>query len=1679
MLDGWKSKRQGKWTREDVRNWLQNEGIYRRTAEMIYQEKITGADIKLLTKDYLGVLNIEEKQINQILEVRDKLVESGNFVNIKSKLKISKPSNIKPPDSGLNTGASDITPDIDCLYTAKTVLKDNDSPPDIDEAAGVVTVKCKIPDTKSSEPAPCPSSIDSSHGSCMTKISNENSKHVHVAVEISNFIPQPVANTDTEELILPAVPVADTNTEEILEKLGPKTILQTNIPTSADVFVNFICIPRNFDKPEDNVEYRLNSIFFAPETGSDDKIRPCREYKAVDIQETHTTHEILERIAGFSNKVIRFAAGCLNARTNGTIYFGVRDSKKTNCYEHGQVTGLYVKEKDVFIDKLTESISNCFEHTLVTTVTNCIRPPRFIRVVDDEHPISERTFVIEVDVVPSSEHTEKRAFPIIKHYKYIEKDKKWRYVEFGETIFMRLGPTTKKISFVDFQKDIDSLYESRVSAEKIALHEEPTKLEDVTELAARRVRILLTKSKEAIDKSTGYIVVTNRCQPENLEYLNFLSSINLMCVFDFDPASYETGLCCNYRKDSPTTKLHSLNEYFGCSDAQDLRQYVEHFKQTSWVFCCGRTDIPGVTIIESDRTWIQMESRKISKAIQLLCDYPLPLERMIILFLVHSSAMILPLKKALTAFHEQLQGFDHIVCIAEEKTWFDALVDSTDFDYETILNRSIIDLKLSDISSILGTILPDPNFEKRLATSNKGTCVLKSRDEERMASLEIIKANELDDKSISNIENEDVKKVEQALYRGGQITWTHLWLAENHPNCQPIIERDTHNSIDQILYDILIDSKRKETVTQITVFHQPGSGGSTVTRQILWKYRKKFRCAVIKTLYSSTDVCKHAIDLQRYGEPNPVNFLPVMLLVDSHQEFCEIDFLLALKRELRNAISGNRLSFIIFACKQDMNPKTKPREVLPDLAVDVVHELSRKEKKLFGDRVKYLEEEKDVSLINPTSGSFEIGSILTFVLMSQEFKEAYVTEIVQNVLKGINPASKDTSLIKYVALLHSFGRNSTLSRSHCEAFMNFNSVHWLEKNCETESKFPEYDRFKTSLSQQANFLFKFFIDTSTNCHLEFVQIVHVIVAKEVLRQLAVGDPYSKIALDFLKEDALVQHKPLQTAFKTMMVQFFLTREKNKDGKRFQFSPFIQHMWVNESKEIAVKVAEYAYACLGPKQALIAQMIARLYIQMSKFELGEKWITRAKKDFSNVPNFGLLHTEGRVFRGWFDSQLEQLEPDVVKLSEVHHLVKLALRAMTSFMESHEAAISKDRTNNYAYVDHIETLCKLLKLLARLDTFRNIDEPDCSCKLVSYLCTDKIPQELESEDNWKVFHKQLKGLKNTACDNLDWISYQLCCFQKSRDNEDDELTIDYDEHLIEFKESHDQINTARLHRCSKEFATYLFCRKKEHKDNLDIALTKQMQIYRLGGGTLFDILTLLSEEKNAEKLEELLSMYDYDETRSLRDKIHYIFVQLALSCTKSEMYCSLKELQRCCYPLHRRYMCTHDYYFLQMMLYWPQPGSSNSNQTNLELQYGILEEAITHLHIFYSNKRKDSKQRLYTPFYLGNGTTFNRDMFIHKSRLEKLISNKISKGERGLMWRTGKVWEQPKFQRILKPVDGWSSGGEIYVTGHLKKTQIKVQPINMPSWLRHSNEPLSFYLGFSFNGPVACNVQSRSA
>ncbi|CAB1342330.1 unnamed protein product [Coregonus sp. 'balchen'] len=330
------------------------------------------------------------------------------------------------------------------------------------------------------------------------------------------------------------------------------------------------------------------------------------------------------------------------------------------------------------------------------------------------------------------------------------------------------------------------------------------------------------------------------------------------------------------------------------------------------------------------------------------------------------------------------------------------------------------------------------------------------------------------------------------------------------------------------------------------------------------------------------------------------------------------------------------------------------------------------------------------------------------------------------------------------------------------------------------------------------------------------------------------------------------------------------------------------------------------------------------------------------------------------------------------------------------------------NNSGFFAAVEVGCSLLKLVFSLRVFSRKTYGHSEC--MKYLLTDYIPEE--------------------------WISEDLSYFQTDI-SADEEETIE----SSEMKISHPM---TWLVRKSSEYGKYfsdasLGIAPKLCQSNPGSLspFMKRMIIYRLGGGNITSIFSLLTDQKERDQvkvLENIISLYPSNPLMARLDQmdlVNYIAAHIALSLPYnpiSKIGCS------------------------------ERPSETQSAVPNRE-----TEKIMT-----LTLKRRPNTTLFYHLLIMDK---IGWDKIVHKSKVET-ITKVLSISEKRMKWFSGEVWKMPEMAKLLRTVSGWTEVGIVYLDGP-KEKKFTIPHLKAAS-VPYGNENVTFYLGFTFRGPVAYNI-----
>ncbi|XP_006834358.1 PREDICTED: sterile alpha motif domain-containing protein 9-like isoform X2 [Chrysochloris asiatica] len=1395
-------------------------------------------------------------------------------------------------------------------------------------------------------------------------------------------------------------------------------------------------------------------------TGPLNLIDPIHEYKEFTNTDNATEKDSLMK---FSNEVFKFASACMNSRTNGTIHFGVMDKP------HGEIVGVKITDKDAFINHFNLMIQKYFEKSHIKEAKKCIREPRFVEVLQQNNTLSDK-FVIEVDVIPSHYVCKEKHFCVTMQNC---KDGSWRPNK-EHSLFVRDGAGCKDIlanvkqqdaDFNEFIRNINSMVALRKEAEE----EFGVKANKKKSEGLKLVKHLIG-SQDSLDNSCydWYILVINKSHPNQTKHLDFLKEIKWFAVLEFDPESESNGVAKAY-KESRIANLHLPSQYEEkTATIREVVSTLNLYEQPSWIFCNGRSDLSGEIYKPLEpHLWQRERASEVRKLVFFLTDENIMTKgKFLVLFLLLSPVDMPgdPLIETFCAFYQALKGMENILCICVNsqifQRWKDRLQTRLTIADE-LTDHSISTLNLEQINcTILKQKSVIQSSKRFLPSGGSSSVILEKKEEDVFTALEILCENECKD---TDLEKDKTKFLEfktskeEHFYRGGKVSWWNFYFSsENYSSA--FVKRDSYKMLKESI-ECWAESSKPIFAKIVNLYHHPGCGGTTLAMHVLWDLKKSFRCAVLKNKATDfTEVGEQVTSLITYKAFSHQEYMPVLLLVD---DFEELENIYILQNAIHSSLAEKGLRYekplvIILNCMRTQNPEDSPKSLNN---VVLKYQLSSKEQRAF--EAKLMEIEKQHK---------NCENFYSFMIMKSNFDETYVVNVVRNIFKGQNVDNKEAKLISYLALLNAFVTDSTISLSNCERFLGITCIKAPGVLETLESKMGAYSTLliKTEVPDYGRYT--------------GVRIIHPLIAICCLKELESNYDLDKsqIALELLQEKLFYNSGIGRDKFLHDVQTLLLTRQRKEHGDETDtlFSPLIEAL-PNRKIEEVLKAGSIRF----PQNALICQALARyFYIKEKNFKTALHWANQAKKIAPE--NSYISDTLGQVYKSeikwWLD---ENKTSRNITVTDLEHCLETAKKASRAFKESQRQTDSKnyeteawslqksqrkyDMYNTAGFLGEIEVGLYAIQILQLTPLFRTKNELSkiSMAKFLSEIGDGPADPKNEYLSTLKNVASYLQNLQSDLKRCFDFfVDYMVLLKTRNAQKEIVEITLN-----------------KKVSRCFKKY-TELFCHLDV--DTLESKVLFQEENCRkklesLRADRFSGLLEYLNPNHKdaANIMENIVNQYSFlfkqnSNKRLIKEKQNFILANVILSCLKPsskfiQPFTTLKKQLREVLQLVELTRQYPDPYFLACLLFWPENQELDQDSKQLEKYVSSLNKSFV-----YHYRRLCRSKQASTLFYLGKSKGLNS--IVHKAEIEQYFSKEQNTNS---LWHSGDVWKKKEVKNLLRRLVGQAVGKVIYIE-YGTKEKIKIPVVSVYSGPLRSGgniENVSFYLGFSIEGPLAYDIE----
>ncbi|XP_055867733.1 sterile alpha motif domain-containing protein 9-like isoform X2 [Biomphalaria glabrata] len=1371
------------------------------------------------------------------------------------------------------------------------------------------------------------------------------------------------------------------------------------------------------------------------------KTHPVRNFHLIDESDKNMA---LEYIAV---ETIPFVSACLNDRRNGTIYFGISPNSQ-NTLKEGEIVGVSIPKEEVQA-RIRDAIKSSFTEIQKNILQNTVRDAVFVPVIGAE----KNRFVVEVDVVPSTVVLEKDIIRTKEHslperFLRNHKGKDSVVFKFSEDGFPKIISSEELCQFEKVQQP--RIVEQRKQEEQCQ-----TNTETGPTLRTKLLNLLTGGSEVIQDTIYPFLMTSPLDDHMTQEFLKdriaFIKYLKPHIVFDFDVNGSNAGLLKSledHHKESPRIlTTNDFDERMTKPEAyKELEISLRGEEKQSWMFCngCQNVSISELNPLE----WNKERSSAFQKALKCFMDI-FEKERILIIICLFSKNYTTMIE----ACDEVLRKLPlNWIVLAEKediaKLWQDQMLTRNKAQPADVIGKCVLGLPWEQVNSLVChaanyDIIHDCNIP-----SSTGVYVDVSEiDITNWSDIFILPSNNFD----INIPPEEketlVKQVEEKFYRGDEVDWLNFYFKDH------VLRRDIQSTLLDNVRRALEGRIREEQekVSVISILHQPGAGGTTSAKQILWDLRNEYRCCLVKRITNET--CEQIDEFRFFKDQRPK---PILVLIDNEEKFEYLKDRLEEKARERHRSEGESFHVYctIIACTR--------RASLPmQLKINQValrQELTSNELEWFKDRhrtlVKRFQNNKDDN-VNPEF-------LIAFNILRQNFNKEYVSKVVKAFSEDIR-SDHEIRLLKFVSLLNTFDPDFKAIPVSCfDRFFSTSSSDYL--GLQQGARIMNWE---TKLSQGIKVLLNLSSNKKlTNRYSQNLKVFCKIIAHEILFRMKerTQQKDSEIMIELLRYDIFQQTTADYNILKAIINNIFKKRETKKNGiVRRKFSDFILHIESTETAETVSELIELLFD--NNSDPYTAQLLARYYIRVKKWSKAEDY---AKCATERLPeNSFFWDTYGQVFKGQLYEKLssERNVQDSSKFNErkISELLILTHKCLMAFRKSQEVceceASTNEGSNLVAYFGELRAIVLLLNALELSSQFQNTDV------LHRYLVDKSYrPPELSFlRHDEAEFLKSLDSFSREAMRRLDDEFLQM----KGKVNYSTEQQESDRKTLIELKASLD-VYFGEMNVLVPKYTN------ERYSCDYRLRLAR-----RLGASSLNSLLEIKKEGKK-ETLIQIFNLLkenitsdqrNFDDLRSMLDIVTVCLLdQIKISgLTYNHILEWSKEMYILGKQKHSSNRSQLELYLYYVLYNFP---TIERSSFSLCMEVDLLNAIEEWKRAFKKNYPKSAwfhKRRETTLFFLGNGQPLCDVLFFDKTDVIE-------------MYTIHEKWQHPQFRNNLRILNGILEEG-----GHEIKVQIQTPgksglTVNIPTAypvLKNTmfKRLVYFYIGFSFSGPKAFGMCQR--
>ncbi|MBC5838220.1 P-loop NTPase [Flavobacterium muglaense] len=495
----------------------------------------------------------------------------------------------------------------------------------------------------------------------------------------------------------------------------------------------------------------------------------------------------------------------------------------------------------------------------------------------------------------------------------------------------------------------------------------------------------------------NFLISPPKFKDLSTDQLMILSKINWNIIFDFDVNSKKDGLFSAFdgnlaRSIRPIT-IEQINQ-------KNIISSSKH--STNWFFANGISDISN-TVVNNYKEW--RTKKYISLLEQIIEDYinQSSQSQLNVIILYDEINYIEKIVEVISDKYPE--NLLNIIFLSDNEDKFYSITEK--YDNIHIINISITEFVQSINSSIQSKNLDIKSIQ--IPAKKEDNDIFIDIKENYLSLLD--KDIEILHKSIHNLIPPEGDLL--SFYKGGIIQWNEL---ANEIEVRRDIEKEVFEKVETYL------SKQSSKGPIIELYHNPGSGGTTLSRKIAFNLKDKYPVVIINSY-------KRSVTSQGLFDLSELTKKPILAIVESHN--VNVNDLNSLIRENNAAKKHIVYLYLQRFYKKTSGSKSKSSEVyLRDFMITI----DERDRFVNKFSLNIPSREKDVAMLKYYQPSECDVIDFSLTAFADNFSKDKITDYVKTYLQEIPQNQKE--FIVYTCLYYYYTQSSISEFWFYKKFIN-------------------------------------------------------------------------------------------------------------------------------------------------------------------------------------------------------------------------------------------------------------------------------------------------------------------------------------------------------------------------------------------------------------------------------------------------------------------------------------------------------------------------------------------------------------------------------------------------------------------------------------------------------------------